>query len=171
MDYKLKNKLLLVGFIISLILIYQFAIVKTIEAKKVVSILRKENALLHHISENITYLKKEEIVLDSILKSVDVSIDNSFQQTLLQKITVFTKKNKLQIIAFKEPHQLITNNTKLSTYAFEVKGTFISLLKMVNYIEQLQLGELISIEYKKKKNYRTNSNYLICKIFLQKISS
>tara|TARA_R110001606_G_scaffold342855_1_gene491418 strand:- start:1023 stop:1538 length:516 start_codon:yes stop_codon:yes gene_type:complete len=170
MDIKLKNKILVVGFIASLFIVYKFAISNTVEAQKIVSELSKEKLLLNNVSTKISNLKAKEAQLDVILKKKNISINNSFQQTLLQSVTSFAKKNKLQIIAFNEPHVFNTNVTGLHTYSFEVKGNFNSLLKMVNHLENLQLGELISIKFEKKKNYRSNTNYLTCKVFLQKVN-
>jgi len=171
MDIKNKNKLLVVGFVCMLFLVYTLAISKTITTKKAVSKLRIEKKLLTNVSSKITALKSKEFELDSILKSYNLSIDNSFQQTLLLKVTELSKKENLQIIQFIEPYVFVGNNTKILTYSFELKGDFISLLKMVNYLGELQLGQLISINFEKKKNYRTNTNYLTCKILLQTIDS
>jgi hypothetical protein len=171
MNIKLKNRILVIGFLLSLLIAYNFAISKTIEVQRVVRELSKEKLLLNNVSNRISSLNLKEQQLNSILKSYNVSINNSFQQTLLQNITSFSKNNNLQIIAFNEPHLFNSNITKLSTYSFEIKGNFISLLKMINYLEQQQFGELISIQLEKKKNYRTNSSYLTCVVLLQKVSS
>lgn len=169
MNLKLKNRILVAGCVLLLFTVYKLAISKTIETQKVATILNKEKLLLNNVSNKISYLKQQEQQLDSILKSYNVSINNSFQQTLLQNITSFSKKNRLQVIAFNKPHEYNSSMTKLSTYSFELKGNFAPLLKLINHIEKLQLGELISVHFEKKKNYRTNSNYLTCKILLQKV--
>lgn len=171
MDIKLKNKILITSFILALFIVYKFAVVKTFETQKIVDELIEEKLLLSTISAKIFALKTKEIQLDAVLKKRNISINNSFQQTLLQNITSFAKQNKLQIIAFNEPHTFITNVTKLSTYSFEVKGNFIPVLRMINFLEKLQLGELITINFEKKKNFRTNTNYLTCRVLLQKVSS
>lgn len=168
MDIKLKNKILVVGFIVVLFIIYEFAISKTIETNKIVSQLTIEKSLLKNVSNKILDLKTKEAQLDAILKKRNISISNSFQQMLLQNVTSFAQKNELQIIAFSEPHTYNTNITRLATYSFEIKGSFISLLKMICFLEELQLGKLLTIKFEKKNNYRNNTNYLTCKILLQK---
>ncbi len=171
MDIKIRNKILVVGFVFLLFVVYKLAISKTIETRSSVSKLLVEKKLLSNVTAKIAQLKLKEYQLDSILKSYNLSIDNSFQQTLLQKVTEFSKKEKLQIIQFKEPHIFIDNEANRSTYSFELKGNFISLLKIVNYLEDLQLGQLISINFVKRKNYRANTNYLTCEILLQKVNN
>ncbi len=171
MDIKLKNKILIIGFISALFIVYKFAISKTFETQKIVSELSNEKLLLSDISDKILALKAKEAQLDVVLKKRNISINNSFQQTLLQSVTSFSKQNKMQIIAFSEPHIFRTNVTKLSTYSFEVKGRFNAILKMINFIQKLQLGELIAINFERKKNFRTNIDYLTCKVLLQRISN
>ncbi|MBL4568343.1 MAG: hypothetical protein JKY69_01295 [Flavobacteriaceae bacterium] len=171
MNYKHKNRLLVIGFIVMLVVAYKLAIQKTVESKSMLLSMTNEKELLRNASNSMSLLKQQDIYLDSLLKSYDISSNSSFQQVLLQKITRFSKENKLQIIAFNEPHTFVSNGTKLSTYAVEVKGYFIPLLQLVQFLEQQQLGELVSIHFEKKKNYRINRNFLTCKLLLQKVGN
>jgi hypothetical protein len=131
--------------------------------------LTQEQVSLNNISNSVFSLETQEKNLDSILKNYNLSIDNSFQQSLLKNITQFANTYNLQILAFNKPHEINTKITKLKTYSFEVKGDFISTLKMINELEQLQLGELISINFEKKTNFRTGVKFLTCKVLLQKM--
>lgn len=169
MKFSLKNKVLVFCFIISSIIVYKFALGKTIETNRLVLKLEKEKLTLDNISSVLTNLQAEEHALDSILKSYNLSINNSFQQSLLKNLTTTANKNKLQIISFNKPHEYRSDITKLKTYSFEIKGDFISILKMINELEQLQLGEFISIDFQKKSNYKTGRKFLTCKILLQKM--
>ncbi|WP_418637453.1 hypothetical protein [Winogradskyella sp.] len=171
MEAKLKNKLLVLGVLLALFIVYRFAITNTIEAQKTVRELNQEKGLLKNISNKISNLKEKEAQLDAVLKKKNISINNSFQQTLLQNLSSFAKQNNLQIIAFNEPHIFNSRITELHTYSFEIKGNFNSLLKMVNHLENLQLGQLISIKFEKKKNFKTNIIDLSCKVLLQKVNS
>ncbi|CAM1356413.1 hypothetical protein [Tenacibaculum halocynthiae] len=171
MNNQQKNIGLLVGFLITLFVVYNFAIKNTFEVKNKYSNLLKEKQLLNNATNRTIYLTQKNNFLDSILKSKNVSLKNSFQQTLLQKITSFSEEKKIEVLAFDEPHEFIEKNTTITTFSFEVKGDFSTLLKLINHIEQQQLGELISIHFKKKKNYSKNRIYLTAAIFLQKIKN
>ena len=171
MNLNLKNKILIVCFIASLFIVYRFAVSNTIEARKVVSDLTKEKILLTNVSSKIATLKAKELQLDKILKKKNISIHTSFQQALLQNVSSFAKKNKLQIIAFNQPHLFNTNITKLHTYSFEVRGHFNSLLKLTNHLENLQLGKLVSIKFEKKKDFRKNTSFLTCNVLLQRVGN
>ena len=170
MTDKQKNIVLLLGFFILFILAYFFSIKKTVDLKKSLSILEQEQELLANASSRIFNLQQENRYLDSILKQKELSVENSFQQTLLQKINNFSKTVSTEIIAFDEPYSFISNDTKIETYTIEIKANYNNLLKLVNYLEQQQLGKIVSLNLEKKKNYRRNREELTVKISIQKLS-
>ena len=162
-----KNTVLVVGFLLALIFAYVFSIQKTIDLKTSMLQLQKEKENLSNASERIFNLQQENKYLDSILKQRDLSIENSFQQTLLQKLNTFSKTTTIEIIAFNAPHSFKEKNANLMTYSFEIKGRFNALLKLVNTIERQQLGVLISVDFEKKRNYRRNREELLGKFYMQ----
>jgi hypothetical protein len=170
MNSKQKNIALIIGFVLMLLISYRFSFSKTIEAKGRVEKLAKDKALLENAEANIRSLQMEEKYLDSILQSNDLSIENTFQQTLLIKITQFTNQHNLKLISSNEPHSFISEGTKLLTYEIEAQGSFRDLMLFSNYIEQQRLAKLASLTFLKKKNYRTRRDYLRCKIVLQRFS-
>jgi hypothetical protein len=169
MSDKQKNSLLIAVFISLCIISYVFSIQKTIDLKVRLVGLEEEKELVLNASERIFSLQQENKYLDTILKQKELSIENSFQQTLLNKINDFSKKEKIEIISFQEPHVFSQNNTHLNTYSFEIKGSFNALLNLVNRLEKLQLGELVSVNFEKKKNYRRNRQELVGEFFIQKL--
>jgi hypothetical protein len=167
MSDKQKNIALVGGFLFVLIISYVFSIQKTFDLKSRVHQLKKEKELVANASERIFSLQQENKYLDVILQQKELSIENSFQQTLLQKLNAFSKRATITIISFEEPHLFRENKTHLMTYSFEVKGTFKALLTLVNTLEKQQLGEIISINFEKKKNYRRNRQELTAQFHLQ----
>lgn len=168
MNNKQKNIGLLVGFLVSIFISYHFAIKQTVEVKKRNVALLKEKKLVDNAATKIQYLHQKNNDLATFLISNNVSIESSFQQMLLERITEFSKERDIDVIAFNQPHKIENNQTTIETYSFKLKGDFVSLLKLINYLEHQQLGELISINFEKKKNYKTNRNYLTATVFLQK---
>lgn len=166
-----KKIVLPIGFILVLFLIYNLAIKKTVIAKKEYKELLQEKRLLDNATAKIDYLNKKKAYLDLFLKQQKISVNSSFQQILLQKITAFSKNDKIEIIAFNKPHVFSNNSTMLETYSLEVKGSFTSLLKLVNYLEISSLGELASVNFEKKKNYRTRKEYLKAMVYLKRIKN
>lgn len=169
MSDKQKNIALVFGFVFLLVISYFFSIQKTIALKTRSNKLEKDKELVLNASQRIFGLQQENAYLDSILQLKDLSLENSFQQTLLNRIGSFSKKEKIDIISFQEPHIFMQNNTNLNTYFFEIKGSFNALLKLVYYLEQQQLGTLISINFEKKKNYRKNKEELFGEFHIQKM--
>lgn len=137
MDSKQKNITLLIGFLAMLFLTYRLAIRKTILAKRTYADLQKEKELLDNASQKILFLQQKNRYLDSLLKQRDVSIHNSFQQTLLKKINDFSLSDKqIEIQSFNQPHVYTNNQITKETYVFSMKGSFMSILRLVNHIEQ-----------------------------------
>jgi len=171
MNNQQKNIGLLIGFLVCGFIVYQLAIKKTIAAKNKHEQLLIEKNLVDNAGSKIEYLNQKNGNLNSFLVSNNLSIDNSFQQMLLEKINVFANKENIKIVAFNKPHIIEGAQTVVETYSFKLKGGFVGLLKLINYIEQQRLGALISIDFEKKKNYKTRRDYLTVNIFLQKIKN
>jgi acetolactate synthase small subunit len=170
MNKKQKNIALWVGFFLVLWMVYLFAIQKTLETKAICSTLQKEKELLHNATQKMSYLQQKNKHFNALLEENNISENSSFQQILLQKISAFSEKENLEILGFNEPHRIENGDTREETYFIEIKGDFTHILQLINSLEQKQLGELISVNFIKKKNYRTNRKYLIAQLYLQKIS-
>ena len=168
MTSKQKNIALLVGFVLFLVFSYQFAIKKTIGAKKELQQLQKEKEEFNNSKNQVNYLQSQNIHLDSILKSNEIGIDVSFQQVILNKVSTYVNAHDLKIISFSAPHVFQENNERSITYVLEVGGDFKKLLNFVNYFENQRLGNIFSVKFEKKKNYSSNKNTLTTTIFLQK---
>tara|TARA_R110002051_G_scaffold2660_1_gene14289 strand:+ start:32657 stop:33178 length:522 start_codon:yes stop_codon:yes gene_type:complete len=168
MTDKQKNSALVAGFVLLLLISYFFSIEKTFDLKQRAKELYQEKELLQNASQRIFNLQQENKYLDSILQVKEISIENSFQQTLLQKLNSFQKEVPVTIMAFNEPHIIEQDNTILKTYSLEIKGDFQSLMLLLNTFEKQQLGKLTSVTFEKKKNYRRNREELIGEFFIQK---
>ena len=147
-----------------------FSIQKTLDLKSRLSPLEKEPDLLSNANERIFSLQQQNKYLDSILINKNLSIENSFQQTILNTLSEFSKTVPIDIISFEEPHSFVKDDTYLHTYSFEVKGEFSLLLKMVNTFERQRLGTIKSLDFEKKKNYRLNRQELTVRLYMQRLS-
>ncbi|WP_156772409.1 hypothetical protein [Urechidicola croceus] len=141
-------------------------------AKKEYAELVAQQNLFANIPTKVASLSKENIYLDSILNKYQFSADKSFQSNLLESITEFSENNNIDVVSFEEPHTYLKNGTSVSSFMFAVKGNFNDMLKLVYEIEQIKkLGNILSVNFEKKKNYRTNKEFLQCKILLQRINN
>ncbi|MFD2568592.1 hypothetical protein [Pseudotenacibaculum haliotis] len=170
MNSKQKNRALIFGFIILMLVAYQFSFKKTFELKASIQKLSAEKKLLSNANERIHYLQQHNAHLDSILRSNNVSADRSFEQNLFQKLEKLRKEYKTTIVSFDQPHEYVSEEATMVSYTIEVKGDFRNLMLFASSLEKQRMGKFSSVEFLKKKNYKTRRNELICKIILQKLS-
>lgn len=170
MSSKQKNIALVVGFFGMLVIAYQFSFQKTIELKSTLNKLSEDKVLLSSASETMSNLQIENRQLDAFLMAKDVSANQSFEQTLFQKITKLSKEHKIKIISFEKPHVYQFDEAKELTYTIETRGDFRNLMLFSSHLEKQRLGKFSSTSFLKKKNYRTGRYELFCKIILQKLS-
>ncbi len=172
MSLKLKNRALVIGMVLLLWLGYVFSFSKVFEARKQYYLLVKEQAFISNVSQKLMLLKRQNVVYDSILASKKIVSESSFQNTLLKTITVIADSSALKIISFNKPHVFKTDNSIISTYSFSLQGNFSKITELIYQLEQQsKLGEVISVQYQKKKNYRRNFYLLECTVFLQRVDS
>lgn len=169
MSYKKKNFLLLIATVVALIFIYFLSITKTLNYKKQYKVLSKEKKQLDNSAITLKHLKSKMKYLDTVLKKENISVSNSFQQIVLKKINLFKKENTLEIVAFNNPIKVIDNGVNSHLYSLSVKGNFNTLLSFVNFLEAQGLGEIKNLKLEKKKNYKTNKEYLQLKLYVKKI--
>ncbi len=170
MSLKHKNIALLGGFVILLWLTYQLSIAKTFEAKNRHDSLFDQKELISNVPQQISYLKQQNEYFNSVLEKNKITAESSFQNNLLQIINSYATKNQLKIINFNEPHKAIKNDAVLKTYSFTVQGSFNQILQLLQTLEQYgNYGKMISINFNKKKNYKTNKSFLQCTVLLQRI--
>lgn len=169
MNSKTKNIVLLLAIFLVLLLCYQFAISNTLQQKNEYNVLHAEQVLLANAPEKLGVLSKKQIYFDSILNTMNLG-NTSIENNLLRVITVEVKKNNLKLLDFNDPHTFEINNSQLNTFDFTLEGNFTSLLNTIYTLEQKHtFGEVVHLYFEKKKNYRSNKNYLTARVFIQNI--
>ena len=170
MNPKRKNRLLLAGIILLLIAAYQFAFKKTFELRSELNELTQQQQELTLNKSKLALYSQENKYLDSILSLNNLSVDRSFEQNLLLKIDELRAKHKVKVISIDEPHQFVTDGATIQSYSLEFTGDFRNLMLFSSELEKLRLGIFTSVDFSKKKNYKTRRLELICTIILQRIS-
>lgn len=170
MTNKIKNNLLIAGFIISLFICYQLAFSRTLQIKNTYDQLIKEESIYSNTPKSLSILKQKEKYYDSILVKYQLS-GGSIQNTLLQNINKYADKNRLKIISFSEPHISVQNEMTIKSYQFSLEGEYNSLINLIYKLEQqTKFGEIVNVHFEKKQNYRTGKNYLQVHIFLKSLA-
>ncbi|EDP94150.1 hypothetical protein U8527_11245 [Kordia algicida OT-1] len=167
MSNTLKNRLLIAGFIVVLFMCYKFAFAKTFELKAEHDALIKEQQIFKNTPKQLALLKKKKQYYDSLLTKYKIG-GTSLQNNLLNKVTRFSKGNNLKVVDFSAPHVYTEKSLIINTYSFTVEGHFNNILQLIYTLEQrTKYGEIVSVSYEKKKNYRKGTSYLQATIILQ----
>ncbi|MEP5338792.1 MAG: hypothetical protein ABJL44_19090 [Algibacter sp.] len=167
MTNKTKNILLILGFILTLILCYKLAISKTFSLKKEYNSLKQEALLSKNTPKQLSLLKQKQKYYDSILNKYQIK-GSSIQNNLLKTINIFSEANSLKVVSFLEPHILKNDDLTENTYQFTIQGQYNSILKLIHHLEQqTKFGEVINLNFEKKKNFRTGKYYLQAQVILR----
>lgn len=162
-----KNKMLFAGMLLLLLVSYQFAINKTILLGKESKRLNIEVEKFKDIPNKLSILHQKNIHYDSILGKMDL-VDTSIQNNLLRTINQEAAKTNTKVMEFKQPHLYQVGENSLHTYSFNLNGNYKNILKVVHTIEQKgSFGEIVHVDFQKKKNYRNNKYNLGATVFVQ----
>lgn len=167
-----RNKFLVAGLIAALWLCYNFAIANTVEYYSKYSV--KADIVRGSANQpaELRTLTHREKQLDVMLEFYNADTGNSFQNGLLKELSVLSEKEGLSIVAFQQPHNYREKGIHTTSYLFSLKGSFNGILRVVNTIENnTSLGFIKHIAFIKKKNYKTNTQYLVADIILQKTAA
>ncbi|MGV8946811.1 MAG: hypothetical protein ACOH1N_10320 [Lutibacter sp.] len=172
MNLKQKNIILLIGFLLLVWISYVFSFSKTIDASQRFNELNRQDELYTSASQNIDHLKQQDSYYNSLLKKHQIFSESSFQNNLLNTLNQYSSEKKLKIINFKDPHHFQLNNNAIQeTYIFTIESDYNTIINLIYSLEQHhKFGKIISANFEKKKDYKTNKEYLQCQIYLQKVS-
>jgi hypothetical protein len=172
MNLNRKNKLLLAGIALMLYACYAFAFSNTLKYYQQFSQqekLAEQNSADPQLLDQFVNKDKQ---IDKALELYGNKIGSTFQNELLKQLSALCAKNGLKIIDFKEPFIYTEKNTQTSSYIFSLQGSFNGMLLALNSIEnKAQLGFIKHISFTKKRNYKTNTDYLTAEVILQKNES
>ncbi len=169
MKINTKNKLLYLGILVMLVLSYQLAIKNTLKVRKDLINLKIDAQKTKDIPKEMSVLTLKEKYYDSILVKMDIG-HSSVQNKLLHLINNEAEKNEIDVIDFNQPHISAIDEINLNTYSINLKGSFTNILKVIHSIEKKgNFGEIIHIDFQKKKNYKTNTFNLEATVFVQQV--
>lgn len=164
-----RNKLLLLGIALLLFASYQFAINKTLLLRKESQRLGSQVEKFKDIPDKLALLNQKDVYYDSILGKMDL-VDTSIQNNLLRTINQEATKNNIKVMDFNQPHLYQMGESSLLTYSFNLDGTYKNILRVVHTIEQKgSFGEIVHVDFQKKKNYKTNKYNLGATVFVQQV--
>ena len=164
-----KNKLLFLGIAILLFTSYQLAINKTLWLRGEYQRLETQVEQFKDIPKKLSILGQKDRYYDSILGKIDL-VDTSIQNNLLRTINQEANKNNIKVMDFNQPHLYQIGENSLYTYSFNLNGNYTDILKVIHTIEQKgNFGEIVHVNFEKKKNYKTNNYSLGATVLVQQV--
>ncbi|WP_442845072.1 hypothetical protein [Leeuwenhoekiella sp. H156] len=162
-----KNKILIVGFILSLLVCYLVAFSETLALKDEYKHLKKNQEISQNLPSQITSLKLKNREYDSILTAYQLN-GTSLQNNLLGRVDRYAKLNKLEILKIDEPHYYKEQELLITSYGLTLKGDFNNLLGLIYELEQhSNFGQIVSVEFNKETDYRSKVSHLELSFIIQ----
>ncbi|MHA7057060.1 hypothetical protein ACWGOQ_0007565 [Aquimarina sp. M1] len=171
MTQRNKNILLVISLLLVLYVAYQFGFAKTFAIHNKMVALQSQKEAYQSAPAQLAALTNKERQLDEILKKNNVE-GNSLQNSILKVLNTLSGDSKYKIITFEEPHTYYDETSKetTTTYNFTLQGDYKSLIQVVYALEQkYSFGNVIHVNFEKKKNFRTGKSFLQCSLLLQRI--
>lgn len=164
-----KNRLLILGIILMVMISYQFAIKNTMETYGAYIQNQKEKELVGNVPKQLALLTQKERVLNKKLQEQNVE-GSSVQSNLLKFLNRQAQLNSVNVIAFNAPHSVTEETKILDTYIFDLEGNYTDILKTINALENSgAFGAVVHLQIEKLKNYRSKRTYLQATVFLEQV--
>lgn len=164
-----KNRLLILGIILMVLVSYQLAIKNTVQTYRAYKEHQKEKELVANIPKQLALLTQKERVLNKKLQEQNVE-GSSVQSNLLKFLNRQAQLNSVKVIAFNAPHSVTEETKILETYIFDLEGNYTDILKTINALENNgSFGAVVHLQIEKLQNYRSKRTYLQAKIFLEQV--
>lgn len=169
MKQRTKNTILVIGFVMIVIMAYKYAISNTLQLHNDYKSLKKDADIYNNLPLQLAALKQKEKYYDSLLIKYQLN-GNSVQNSMLSTINAYAEKHNLKIVSFLEPHQIIEQDLIINTYKFTLEGGYNAIVNLLHQLEQkTKFGEIINLNFEKKKNYRSGTYYLQASVLLSGI--
>lgn len=170
LTYQQKNKLLLGGFVLMLLVSYWLAIGKTLSTMTLYKDLEKKSGQIEQSPMNLKLLEKKRLALNQIIENKKDNQGSSVHASLLNIISNFCDEHHILLREYPGTIENIQNDLIVETNMFEVQGTFNKLLELNYMLEQKQkVAKVVSTLFMVKRDLQTRNNILTATIYFQNI--
>ncbi|GAB4520391.1 MAG: hypothetical protein Tsb004_31420 [Allomuricauda sp.] len=164
-----RNKLLIGGFVLALVVCYQLAIKKTLALHTQYVHNSKIWEQTKDLPQKLANLKKQEQQLDTQFADLNLESAN-MQNELLRFLNEQGREHSVKVIDFSAPHVIPEGETTTSTYQFILEGGFRNILKVSHALEiKGNFGGITHMAFEKEKNLRNGRTYLRAQLHLRQI--
>ena len=161
----------LIGGGLFAIIIYNVALSSTID------IAIDNNALEKQIAKNQDAPKQVEIVKQKIKKIEQLVGDREdekvdIHQLLLASVTGYVQEKGMILKDLPQPYVATANGYVTNTAKITLEGDFISLLKLLYFLEgNYKVGKVVAVDFKTEKELQTRKRILNATIYLQNVKA
>ncbi|MDD2196883.1 MAG: hypothetical protein PHE03_10365 [Bacteroidales bacterium] len=171
LTYRSKFLYLLIASVALMWIVYILSIKETLRIKKQYLEVARQTERVGNATQSILFYERELSRVDSLVGS-DKYMGNYTQEQLLQKISEYSIKEKINILSFPGPHVYIENNYRVFTYQVEISGDYASLLWLLYELETgNNPGVIKSASLYTTKLSGQATPILVLKLFIQDIKN
>lgn len=168
LSYKQKNKILLSGFVLALILASVTSFSKTVNLFFDNQTLKDKLKMAEAAPKKIGNIKTQLTKLQETISYLDESAD--LRKELLDNVGKTSKEMKVLFKEFKPSSFFVSDDIYVETHEIILEGDYKSLLKVIYEVEQtLKMGKLTSVRFSKEKDRATRKMRLACIINIQSL--
>lgn len=162
--YRSKNRLLLTASPVILGIMYFVSIEKTVDLYIENNKLKAQLLQMDKAPQQLKFYESESRRLEKVMSFS--STRGSIKEDILAASAAGADIHKVLFKNLSEPFTYVEENVEIETYEVIFQGDYISLLKMLHYVEEnLQSGKVVSSRFKLTSNRR--SRYVEAHIFIQ----
>lgn len=167
LTYKQKNRVMIIGAVVFAWVAYSVSVKDTLIAYNDCNELEIKMQLA---SDAPAKIKEIETHLAEIEK-LSINDDKvSTQQKLLNFVSGYCQNNNIVLKEFPKTSLQEKNGLTIETNVFIAEGNFGKLLNLLYLLEQKnRLGQIASVDFSSKKDFKTQKIALTTKVFLQNI--
>jgi hypothetical protein len=152
LSYSYKNKLLIFGMILLLLLSWNLALKKTYEAILLNRQLSKANQEANNLSSNPEYLKRKAVALTHILNRYQVD-SSEWKNGFWLNVSAVVANRGLEVIYQPEKNSLVRDSASTELkQSIQFRGEFKGLVQLLDSMERSKgLGKIVSARFEKEK--------------------
>ncbi|MFN8711803.1 MAG: hypothetical protein ACK5Z2_03040 [Bacteroidota bacterium] len=167
LSWKRKNQLLLAGAVALLWIVYNYAVSNTLNAKNDCQKLQLRIDSAASAPEQLAALELQMEGFKNITGASDSS--TAEHERLLGIVTNYCEQHHLLLRDFSPAVSFPQQDWHIDNHPVTVEGTFAELLRLVHHLEKQPGGNVISTEYRSRRDNKTQELSLTLVIYIQTI--
>ncbi|MEM7086268.1 MAG: hypothetical protein AAF489_08810 [Bacteroidota bacterium] len=169
MQQKTKNRCLVAGVMLLLIVAYQLTFSRTFALRKEIGQMELRIAELKQRTRQASSLEQREYLADSILNKFRIK-NRSVQNHLLDFLNEESRQGDLLVTEFVASHTMTNDGVTTHSYPFKLKGSYHAMERVLYEMEQqYTFGKVAHVSFERKNNFRKRTRELECYVIVERL--